>query len=177
MAVFRNPFFRFLFLAVLLYASWYAVYEFWLKPNSTLDEWVIAALVEHARFVFGVFGVQLQAVPADANLDNWIALQESVGVIVGAPCDGMALFALFSIFILAFPGPWKQKLWFIPAGILLVHFVNVLRVIALVVIVDANPAWLSFNHDYTFTILVYSFIFGLWYIWVSKFSPLKKASS
>jgi exosortase family protein XrtF len=177
MAELRNPFYRFIFFAVALYALWYAAYEFWLKPSSLLDEWVISALVEHSRILFSWFGADLEPISDSAKLHNWIALKGSSGVIVGAPCDGMALFALFSIFIVAFPGPIKHKLWFIPAGILLVHFVNVLRVLALVIIVDLNPEWLSFNHDYTFTILVYAFIFALWYIWVSKFSPLKKASA
>lgn len=175
MAVFRNPLYRFISLAVLLYAAWYALYEFWLKPSSLLDEWVINHLVLHARAVFNLLGIPLEPVSELANYSNWIAIEGTVGVIVGAPCDGMALFALFSIFIMAFPGPWKHKAWFIPTGILAVHLVNVLRVVALVVIVDVNPNWLSFNHDYTFTILVYGFIFFLWYLWVSRFSPLRKS--
>ncbi|MEJ7663209.1 MAG: hypothetical protein WKG07_28555 [Hymenobacter sp.] len=38
-------------------------------------------------------------------------------VVVGAPCDGAALYALFAGFVLAFPGPWRPKLWFIPLGV------------------------------------------------------------
>ena len=27
------------------------------------------------------------------------------------------------------------------------------------------PEWLEFNHDYTFTVLVYGLVFALWYLW------------
>jgi hypothetical protein len=47
-------------------------------------------------------------------------------------------------------------------------------VAALAIIVDINPEWLDFNHDYTFTILVYAAVFALWYLWIEKFSPLKR---
>ena len=35
-----------------------------------------------------------------------------------------------------------------------------------------DPELLDFNHDYTFTIIVYAFVFMLWYIWIQRFSPL-----
>jgi hypothetical protein len=27
------------------------------------------------------------------------------------------------------------------------------------------PDWLEFNHDYTFTVLIYGLVFALWYLW------------
>jgi hypothetical protein len=53
-----------------------------------------------------------------------------------------------------------------------IHLVNVLRVVALTWIVSVNESWLAFNHDYTFTILTYAWVFFLWYIWVNRFSSL-----
>jgi hypothetical protein len=41
-------------------------------------------------------------------------------------------------------------------------------------VVHWNENWLSFNHDYTFTLIVYSFVFLLWWIWVNKFSGVGK---
>lgn len=169
----KNPLYTFLFSAVGLYAIWYGLYEFWLKDNSGLDNWIISHIVNHARVVFNFLGAELQPVREGLDAWNWMALKDSVGVIVGPPCNGLALFALFIIFIISFPGPWKHKAWYLPLGIVLIHLVNVLRVIALVSIVKWNEEWLEFNHDYTFTILVYLFVFLFWYIWVSKFSPLK----
>jgi hypothetical protein len=51
---------------------------------------------------------------------------------------------------------------------------NVLRIVALAIIMSVNEEWLAFNHDYTFTILVYAYVFALWMIWVQRFSPFAK---
>ena len=72
------------------------------------------------------------------------------GVTVGAPCDGIVLLALFTVFIVAFPGPWKHKLWYLPAGLIAIHLINAIRITALAVIAHVKIEWLQFNHDYTF---------------------------
>jgi exosortase family protein XrtF len=94
----------------------------------------------------------------------------SHGVWVGDPCNGLTLFALFTGFVLAFPGPVVRKLWFIPVGIITIHILNVLRVTCLAIIQYYTPQYLEFNHTYTFTILVYSYVFVLWYVWAARLS-------
>jgi exosortase/archaeosortase family protein len=75
--------------------------------------------------------------------------------------------------VAAFPGPWKHKLWYLPLGTLSVFYINALRVVGLAIIVSINPDWLAFNHDYTFTIVVYAYVFLLWVIWVKRFSTMR----
>jgi exosortase family protein XrtF len=166
----RNPVLRFLLLGTIAYLAWYIAYEFWLKPNSNIDAWVIQRIINGTRFVLTLFGYELLESIQNVGFENRVGIQGSSGVIVGAPCDGLVLFALFAAFILAYPGRWKHKAWYLPVGILGIHAINVARVAALAIIVNINPNWLAFNHDYTFTILVYSFVFLLWYIWVQRFS-------
>jgi hypothetical protein len=43
----------------------------------------------------------------------------NTGVWVGDECNGFKLFSIFSIFVIAFPGSWKTKAWFIPAWLTL----------------------------------------------------------
>jgi exosortase/archaeosortase family protein len=66
--------------------------------------------------------------------------------------------------------------WFVPLGALSVFYLNVLRIVGLAVIMKINESWLAFNHDYTFTILVYLYVFLLWMLWVKKFSPFSSRS-
>ncbi len=173
MSFLRNPFFRFLLLGTVLYVSWYFLYELWLKPSTGFDDFVIAHIVAGSEWLLQFVGFTLYD-RVEWNLAwNYLGIEGAQGVIVGAPCDGIVLFALFAIFIIAFPGPLKHKLWFIPAGLLSIHFINVLRVASLTVIDSINPEWLAFNHDYTFTVLVYAYVFWLWYVWVNRFSPLQ----
>lgn len=166
----RNPVLRFLLIGTAAYLAWYISYEFWIKPSTHLDEWVIQRIVNGTRFVLHTLGYTLLEPIATAGFENRVGIAGSSGVIVGAPCDGLVLFALFAAFIIAYPGPLRHKAWYLPLGILGIHAINVGRVAALAIIVNINPNWLAFNHDYTFTIFVYSFVFLLWYIWVQRFA-------
>jgi exosortase family protein XrtF len=149
------------------------LYEFYLHPKTHFDSGVISALRISTEQVLRATGYSLTNYDNDALASQQhVGIEGSGGLTVGAPCDGVVLYVLFICFILAFPGPWKHKIWFLPVGALSVFAVNVLRIAALAVIVHINPDWLAFNHDYTFTLLVYSYVFGLWMLWVKKFSPL-----
>jgi exosortase family protein XrtF len=162
---------RFIIVGAVLYASWYFFYEFYLKPFTSFDEVLIHALVIPGEMMFRLVQVPIQDfAQLDGTLRSHIGLANSLGVTVGSPCDGAPLIGLFASFIIAFPGPSKAKGWFIPAGILLIHIMNVFRIMSLALIVSWNPDWLAFNHDYTFTIAIYGFVFYLWYLWIYRFA-------
>jgi exosortase family protein XrtF len=162
---------RFIIVGAVLYASWYFLYEFFLKPHTSFDEVLIHALVVPAEALFGLFHVAIQDFSSlDGAYRSHIGLADSLGVTVGAPCDGAPLIGLYVSFIVAFPGPWRTKCWFVPAGVCLIHLMNILRIMGLAIIVSWNPDWLAFNHDYTFTIAIYGYVFYLWYLWIYRFA-------
>ena len=166
----KNPFFRFLIVGTFSYIAWVHAYEYVIEPYTDFDEWLIHRIVLRSESLMHLGGVQT-AEFEDGAYRNHIGIVGNKGVTIGAPCNGISLFVLFIIFILAFPAkPWSHKFWFIPLGVVLIHFVNCLRVIALASIFYYNSEWLAFNHDYTFTILVYAFVFYLWYVFVTNFS-------
>lgn len=173
-AIWKDPLFGFLIKGLGLYILWYVVYEVWLHPQGTVDLWVIKSLEQWSYFILDGLGfVTLEA----SHVENirTIGIDGTHGLWIGDPCNGLTLFALFGGFVLAYPGPWRHKLWFIPAGLLAIHVINVLRIVSLSIIIFyfPDPAVLDFNHTYTFTILIYSFVFFLWYVWASKFSGIK----
>lgn len=114
------------------------------------------------------------------EVDTWFGgghYKSSIAIIgdgplyVGDGCSGLELFLLFAGFILIMPGKPLHKLWFMPAGLLLILMLNIVRIISLVLIHHYRPSWLYFNHKYTFVVLVYSVVFLLWMFWVNRFSP------
>lgn len=169
-----SPFWRFIIRGALLYTVWYFLYEFYIKPHTHFDEWVISLLTTGATHFLDALGFTMKEF-ADGRWRTHMAIDGSVGVTVGAPCDGIVLFALFTIFVLSYPGAAKHKWWFIPLGLIVIHVLNTLRIAALTWIVFYNEAWLDFNHDYTFTIFVYAVVFCLWYVWVTRFANVNKA--
>ena len=88
------------------------------------------------------------------------------GVGIGNYCLAIELMVLFTALIVSYPSPLKSKLWFIPLGLFLIQFVNVLRIIALSLFTVHAPEYAEFNHHFTFRILVFIFILVLynWYI-------------
>ena len=176
--VFQNPLIRFLLVSTGLYLLWYFFYEFYLHSHTNFDKIVIDTLVRWAEVSLQLLGFQTTDYSsADVLFREHIGVLGSNGVTIGAPCDGVVLYALFIVFVVAFPGPVKHKLWYVPIGALSVFYLNVLRIVALAIIMSINEDWLAFNHDYTFTIIVYAYVFILWMIWVKKFSPFSEKNT
>lgn len=161
---------RFLAFFLLYYVAWKVVYELFIHPWGVADHAVINNSVVISEWFLRLFGY-------DTFTDNnpamrTVGIDGTHGIWIGDPCNGLTLFALFTAFLLAFPGSWKTKAWFIPAGIVIIHFANVLRITALCIIVEVAPEWLDFNHTYTFQILMYAIIFALWMWWIRRYSGL-----
>jgi exosortase family protein XrtF len=173
----NDPLYRFLTKAVFLYAIWYVLYDLFLHPQGALDMAVIKNLESLSRGVLDLLGF---STIEESQVDNirTIGIDGTHGVWIGDPCNGLTLFALFTGFLLAYPGPIKHKLWFLPVGLLAIHLINVVRIIGLALIVYyfPDPEVLDFNHTYTFTIFVYSFVFLLWWVWATKFAPTQKST-
>ena len=173
----QNAFIRFICIAGSLYLLLFLLYQFIVKEYTYYDQKFISSIILCAEFLVNLFGVKtfIRLQNIDMQL---IGIDGSNGVWIGSNCNGITLFTLFAVFIFAYPGNQKHKFWFIPLGIISIHFLNILRVIALLFIgKNFPPEYLSFNHTYTFTFLIYLFIFWLWMIWINKFSEPKRINS
>ena len=167
--IFSQPIIRFLVIGFLLYLSWLALYEWWIHPMKWVDMAVVNNTLDISQKILEWMGYSVIRLES-----RMIGIEGTPGLFIGDSCNGIALFALFSIFIIAFPGRIIYKIIFIPAGILLIHSLNILRVIILAVIEIYSYEWTAFNHTYTFTIFIYAAIFLLWLLWVNKFSLISE---
>jgi exosortase family protein XrtF len=164
----------------LLYAAWTAFYYLWFSPQTRVDERFITHIINVSGWILETLGYKTFKVLSDEHFDptddktfqliGIVGGTNNQGVWIGSACNAISLFALFSIFVIAFPGSWKKKFWFIPLGIVVIHCLNILRVCALAMISYYNNDLLAFNHSYTFTIIVYGCIFALWFWWVNRYS-------
>ena len=81
---------------------------------------------------------------------------------------------LFLMFL--FPGPWKHKVWYIPIGLVIIEWTNVVRICGVLMMQIPWPNSFHLAHDYIFKIFFYLVIFIMWMIWVEKFyNPSIKA--
>jgi len=165
-----NPVLRFLLTAIALYLFWYAIDLYIIKPYTHLDRFLSLLLVYASAFVLSIFGYIPVLTIATEEVVIDVEGSTGMGVWVGEPCNGLALFSLFAIFIFAYPGKWKYKAWYLPFGIIAIHLINIIRVSILTLIAKDHAEYLDINHNYTFTIIVYAFVFILWYWWAVKWS-------
>ncbi len=169
-----NAFLKFILSAGILYVLLYFLYQFVVKKYTYYDQSFIGTIIQSAEAILQTIGYKTFTVLQDRDVQV-VGIDGSNGVWVGSNCNAITLFSLFAVFIIAYPGNQKNKFWFIPAGIALIHILNILRVVALAIIANYAPAYLNFNHTYTFTFLVYSFIFFLWMIWINKFASINNS--
>ncbi len=167
-----NIFQYFILKASLLYGICYLLYEFILKRFTEFDQFFIRGIINVCIFILDLFGFKTFA-SKEVNDFQVFGIDGSNGVWIGGPCNGITLMFLFAIFVTAYPGNRKAKLWYLPVGILTVYLINVIRIISLALIAYSYPQYLDFNHTYTFTFIAYSIVFGLWMLWVNKFSSIK----
>lgn len=172
----QNAFIRFILSSAFLYTLLYLVYQFVVKRYTFYDQRFIGSIIRASNVVLETLGYKT-FLSLNEHDYQVIGIDGSNGVWVGSNCNAITLFTLFSVFIITYPGHQKSKLWFIPLGIAAIHLLNLVRVIALVIIAYYWPQFLSFNHTYTFTFMVYGFIFYLWMVWVTKFSGKPKQAA
>ncbi len=96
---------------------------------------------------------------------------------VNRSCSGLKQFYQWFFLMLLYPGPWKHKLWFIPMGLVIIHIVNIFRIVSMTFVTMTIPQHWDFMHDYVLRPFFYVVMFFLWVWWNEKFylkSKLKK---
>lgn len=85
-------------------------------------------------------------------------------------CNALSVMILFVSFVVAFTGRWKQTLFFVIFGLLLIHLLNISRIALLSVALYHYPQHEHLLHAVIFPLIIYGVVFLLWVIWVNKFS-------
>ncbi len=151
---------RFLGKMLAAYVAWYVLYDLWLLPDGRLDAWVSHSVVEVAGGAFGAVG--LEAVTAGRT----IALPDTPGVKIVNGCNGLSPIGLFVGFVLAFPGRWRRRAWFVPLGAAMLYAANVGRIALLAGLQRVAPDAFAWIHGLGAPAVFYLVVFGLWVLWV-----------
>ena len=139
--------------------------------SSTFDtvNYAFTAFQSHlSSFALSLFGLLTESVSTQNELYYRLIDVNDNQMHISHHCNGFSLLIVFSALILALPGKPKPKLLFLVFGNALIVLVNVIRICLLFLNYRYFPAWIDFNHKYTFTFLVYGFIFMLWRYYAKK---------
>lgn len=147
------------------------LYDYLLSPYTKIDQWLINSIIDAAEY--GLESLGYTILSGNSIYQYHMGIEGTSGVVIGNPCDGLSLFILYTAFLVVFKGKWWFKLLFISLGIILIHFLNVIRVISLALIVKDYPETLDFHHSYTFTLFIYACIFLLWVLRIKVYQKKK----
>ena len=89
-------------------------------------------------------------------------------------CSSISIIILFLSFIIAFSGNIWSTILFGLFGSVLIYVVNILRIIALSVLLIKYPQHEMILHDLLFPAIIYGLTFILWITWVKFFSNLNR---
>ena len=94
------------------------------------------------------------------------------GVYLDRGCMGRNVMLAYAGLIAVFPGKFIHKLWYIPMGLIIITFINIIRISGLAVIYYRWPEYGDINHYVIFKYTAWLIILILWIIWMNKFSTL-----
>lgn len=157
--------------ALFLYLLWYGVYVFWLAPDGKFDAWMNES-VAYGGWLF------VNALGYDGCIEGTNICVNIVSTVrINNGCNGFEIYCIFAGFIILFGGKWWETILYIIIGIAILYVSNILRVGLLAIDHYKSYKVFSFNHKFTYVIMVYSIVFVLWYVWITKFVKIKHENS
>jgi len=159
---------KFLLKALCIYLIWYVIYELWLLPEGSLDEWLTTNIVSVSAGILTYLGYHIYAI------GRLIGIGLAPGIYLANGCSGTSVMGLFAGFVIAYPGKWIPRLVFIPTGFGIIYLANVARIVVLAIIQTDWPGFFGIAHTYSTKALLYLIVFGLWVLWATygKGQPL-----
>jgi len=97
--------------------------------------------------------------------NNVLLFESGGGIRIIWGCTGIKQAYIFCCIIIFARGSWKKKLWYIPAGLVVVYFFNLFRMAVIVQLFRDFPHWFDFLHEFLFKYGFYGVIFLMWLFW------------
>lgn len=171
--VIYKPFLLFLAKFFVSYLVLICIYQWYLNQFDASQNEVdgftqMVAQQSESILRFMNYNVSIKPHLFEPSIRVYIDQKAIVRVVEG--CNALSVMILFVSFIIAFTGRFWQMLLFIISGLLLIHVLNVLRIALLVVGLLEYKEYEMLLHDIFFPLVIYGVVFGLWVIWVNKFS-------
>ncbi len=144
-----------------IYVYWYLIYDLWLLPDGSIDQWITTNLVSVSAGIVDALGYDFYAT------GRMLGIDESVGIYLADGTSGISTIGLFIGFVVAYPGAWIPRLAFIFIGIGVIYIVNIIRVIVITLTQVQAPDMFPAIPGDSITAIFYLVIFALWIVWAN----------
>lgn len=168
-----RPFFIFLIRFFLVYVVLSIVYRVYLSQydaKSFESDGFTRSVAAQTRTFLGWLGYNASLQPHESEPSVKIILENAYVARVVEGCNALSVMILFVAFVVAFKGKWKQTIFFVSCGCVLIHLLNVIRIALLSMALLRYPEYEHLLHGVIFPLFIYGVVFLLWVLWVNKFS-------
>lgn len=101
---------------------------------------------------------------------TWVYINGETTSYINEGCNAISIMIIFVAFIVAFSTTWKQTIFYILGGLIIIQIMNVARIALLNYIFAYHYEHGEMAHDYLFPAIIYGTIVVLWIIWVKYFA-------
>lgn len=183
-----NPIRLFLGKALLFFIVWKVVYIGFLSESKILDypmtTHVGLASTELLNNIGSLSGYKsLRELKSESNDGSVISEEisqiyhnEKRILYVEDGCNGLELIVLYIGFIICMPSNIWRKILFIIAGVIILHWANIIRSSILIYIREYHESYFDFTHTYFFKIVLYAITFALWMLFARKIKIFDETS-
>ena len=170
------PVLKILLRFVLIYIVFVLLYQLYLNnyENDVVDpftRWV----AKQVAFVQNICGFPTDLID---NLKRHSVLFQTEGKFTTRMVEGcnvISVAILFAAFIFAFYKGAKTLIYVL-MGLIILHILNVSRIVLLNIIYIKYPHYEKIGHDYLFPAIIYGGVIVLWLIWIQYFALKRKQS-
>ena len=134
------------------------------KPmNDAFVEPFTSGVAKVGGFVAGLFG-------ENTTMIGTAIVSPRFAVNVRTGCNGLETIYIFFAGVLAFPAPWKKKLWGLVLGFFAIQLLNTVRIVSLFYIGVFFPKHFEDSHIVIWQAIVILFGVALFLFWADRYA-------
>jgi len=174
--VWHNPLYRFLLTFGGCFAFLYYLNLFLIGLMAPEGRFYSAFFEQHYDYITGLRHILIESASwilqqrgyTTFTTDYWLRVSGYGGVIIIYSCLGYGVMSFFTAFVVAWPKSLKSKLWFLPAGLLIIQLLNITRFMLLCLYWRGSVFRGMIDHHDLFNIILYLILLCIIYFWVRK---------
>src|SRR5258706_11523487 len=123
-----------------------------------VDSVGVSLTLRTLQLVLGLFHMPVQRSGSALFVAN-------TSIQIVSDCSPHMPYLIYAAVVLAFPATWRQRLFGLATGAVVIHAFNTVRILALMAILSVKREWFEFAHVYlwqTGTVLAVFRTFALW---------------
>jgi exosortase family protein XrtF len=157
------------FLAIFLgvYLLGNLLYGIYIESNYPYADHITRVVSSQATWIINLFvGENAKSVLSEVSPVTLILENGKMILRVYEGCNGINVMIVFVAFLFAFQGLSRRGSVFILIGLMIIHLVNLLRIVLLFWVAKEYQIYFYYVHKYIFTAILYVIVLLLWWVWV-----------